>query len=150
MEASLAVGSIRPGVAGDIDRVCAIDEVAQADGDRREFIKDSLEGGQCLVATDETGSITGYAVLEYSFFGHGFLSMVYTAADHRRQRYATTLIDHVEVICRTEKIFSSTNLSNVPMQSLFAKRGYQMSGVVYGLDADDPELIYSKGLRNAK
>jgi hypothetical protein len=44
--------------------------------------------------------------------------------------------------------FTSTNLSNIPMQSLLAKMGYLLSGVIHHLDEDDPELVYVKYLNN--
>ena len=46
-------------------------------------------------------------------------------------------------------IYISTNLSNLPMQSLLAKLGYRLSGVIHHLDEGDPELVYVKYLRGA-
>jgi hypothetical protein len=54
----------------------------------------------------------------------------------------------LESECRTEKLFTSTNLSNLPMQSLLAKRGYKLSGVIDNLDPGDPELVYFKFVGN--
>ena len=42
------------------------------------------------------------------------------------------------------KLFTSTNRSNAPMQSLLAKLGYRPSGVIENLDEGDPELVYMK------
>jgi ribosomal protein S18 acetylase RimI-like enzyme len=65
----------------------------------------------------------------------------------RRQNYGAALMNHMETNCLTEKIFTSTNLSNVPMQGLLAKLGYRLSGVIHNLnDDDDPELVYCKVL----
>ena len=55
-------------------------------------------------------------------------------------------MNHLETVCQTEKIFTSTNLSNFPMQALLAKLGYKLSGVIHNLDEDDPELVYCKAL----
>jgi hypothetical protein len=46
----------------------------------------------------------------------------------------------------TEKLFTSTNLSNLPMQGIMSKLGYRPSGVIENLDPGDPELIYFKRL----
>jgi hypothetical protein len=32
------------------------------------------------------------------------------------------------------------------MQALFAKLGYELSGVIYNLDEGDPELVYIKAV----
>ncbi len=50
----------------------------------------------------------------------------------------------MESISRGEKLFTSTNLSNLPMQALLAKLGYTLSGVIHNLDEGDPELVYFK------
>jgi hypothetical protein len=42
----------------------------------------------------------------------------------------------------TAKLFTSTKLSNQPMQRLLARLGWPSAGIVYGLDEDDPELFY--------
>lgn len=49
-----------------------------------------------------------------------------------------------ESICQTTKLFTSTNLSNLPMQALLTKLGYRLSGVIHNLDDGDPELVYFK------
>ncbi len=33
------------------------------------------------------------------------------------------------------------------MQALFAKVGFELSGIIYNLDLDDPELVYYKRAR---
>ena len=38
----------------------------------------------------------------------------------------------------------STNASNTAANALFAKAGFEGSGIVYNLDPGDPELIYVK------
>jgi hypothetical protein len=58
-----------------------------------------------------------------------------------------TLLRHLESFCETSKLFISTNLSNLPMQSLLAKLVYVLSGVIHNLDEGDPELVYFKRLR---
>ncbi len=56
---------------------------------------------------------------------------------------------HVEVLCQTDKLFTSTNQSNRPMQKLLEKLGYQPSGYIENLDEGDPELVYFKRLKAA-
>lgn len=73
--------------------------------------------------------------------------MLYVHANHRRRGAGTALVQHLESLCQTPKLFTSTNLSNLAMQSLLAKLGYELSGVIHNLDEGDPELVYFKRLR---
>jgi ribosomal protein S18 acetylase RimI-like enzyme len=94
------------------------------------------------------GEITiGYVVLDYSFYENGFISMLCVHPDYRRQGVGERLMQQVEGVCRTEKLFTSTNLSNTAMQRLLARLGYVLSGVIHNLDEDDPELVYFKLLK---
>jgi GNAT superfamily N-acetyltransferase len=72
--------------------------------------------------------------------------MLYVDANFRRAGAGSALLKHLESICRTSKLFTSTNLSNLPMQSLLAKTGYVLSGVIHNLDEGDPEIVYFKRL----
>ena len=91
-------------------------------------------------------------MLEYSFYGHGFLAMLYVHPNHRMHGVGAGLIRHVEGICRTEKLFTSTNESNLPMQALLTKLSYAPSGIIHNLDAGDPEIVFFKQVttRNAE
>lgn len=138
--------AIRPAVPNDVDAVCAFDVVAQREDGRREFIRQAVEKGTCYVAVAEPG-VVGYGVLDYTFYRQGCVEMLYVADGQRRRGVGTTLIEHLEGQCQTPKVFTSTNLSNLPMQALLAKRGYMLSGVIHNLDEGDPEIVYCKRLR---
>jgi GNAT superfamily N-acetyltransferase len=135
--------SIRQGVGADAEELLAFDRVAAVDEGRRDYIRRVIAAGECWVAI-EGGHIKGYLVLNYSFFEQGFVALLYVAAEGRRQGVGRTLMQHAESICDTPKLFTSTNLSNHPMQALLAHLGYKLSGVVQDLDENDPELIYVK------
>lgn len=123
--------------------IASFDHVAQYDNRRLEFIRRSIANRNCYVVSVE-GKTIGYAVLEYSFYENGFISMLYVQQEYRRRGVGEELTQHLEVVCRTEKLFTSTNESNTAMQSLLAKLGYVLSGVIDNLDEGDPELIYFK------
>lgn len=131
----------RPATAADIEPICALDEISQQEAGRRAFIEDSVRAGYAHVVTSGE-SVVGYGVLHYNFFSQGFIAMLYIHRDHRRAGAGTSMMRHLETLCRTEKLFTSTNLSNLPMQALLGKLGYQPSGVIHNLDPGDPELIY--------
>ena len=136
---------IRTATYRDVDAICEFDHIGQQNSQRRAFIERSVEAGHCFVA-EVNRQVVGYAVLEYSFYGKGFVSMLYVHPEYRRKGLGTTLMQHLESICQTSKIFTSTNLSNLPMQSLLVKLGYILCGVINHLDEDDPELVYVKYL----
>jgi GNAT superfamily N-acetyltransferase len=125
--------------------ISSFDHIAQQDDERKTFIERSIAAGSCFIARN-IDSIVGYAVLEYSFFAMGFVSMLYVHPDWRRRDVGAALMRHLESACRTSKLFTSTNLSNLPMQSLLANLGYRLSGVIHALDEGDPELVYVKYL----
>jgi ribosomal protein S18 acetylase RimI-like enzyme len=135
--------SIRQASQADIDVICAFDHIAQSSSPRRKFIRRSVDSDSCFVI-ETRKQVAGYIVLEYSFYEEGFISMLYIHPEYRHQGAGEMLMRHVEPVCQTAKLFASTNLSNHPMQSLFTKLGYKLSGVIHDLDEGDPELVYVK------
>jgi len=108
---------------------------------------ESEERACALVALREN-AVVGYAEVAPAFFGRQFVSLLSVHPGHRRQGLATALMKAVESRCKESKLFTSTNLSNQPMQSLLANMGYRLCGVVEELDEGDPELVFVKRLRN--
>ena len=137
---------IRQGEPPDAEGLIAFDHVCRTDARRGDFIRRSIADGNCLVA-EAGGVLAGYAVLEHGFFGMGLIAMVYTKPESRRRGVGSALVAQCEARCRTPKLFTSTNLSNAPMQALLAKHGYTMTGFIDNLDEGDPELVYFKRLR---
>jgi ribosomal protein S18 acetylase RimI-like enzyme len=86
--------------------------------------------------------VIGIGVLEYTFFDHGFVSLIYVKGQERRTGAGEMLLSRLISLCRAPKLFSSTNRSNFPMQALLLKTGFAESGIIYNLDVGDPELIY--------
>ncbi len=131
--------SIRPAVAGDIEALCSLDLIARRENERREFIRREVIAGNCFVAVMNK-TVVGYGVLNYTFYNNGCIEMIYIDSNHRRRGAGTALLKHMESLCQTPKLFTSTNLSNLPMQSLLAKLDYVLSGVIHNLDEGDPEM----------
>ncbi|MEM6729902.1 MAG: GNAT family N-acetyltransferase [Myxococcota bacterium] len=125
----------------DVEAMCAVDEEA-----RREFIRRSVHKGAAYVALGDT-TVVGYAVFEHTFFERGFISMLMVDPMHRRAGVGAAMVRHIEGLCQSERIFTSTNRSNQPMQALLRKLGYRHSGTVEDLDPDDPELFFSRRVR---
>lgn len=132
---------IREATPADRGSIIGFDEVVQQDPERTRFIDRAVGSGQCLVV-EVNGQIAAYGVLEYTFFGNGFVSMLYVAPTARRRGVGTMLMDSFVSRCSTAKLFTSTNESNVPMRRLLETHGWIPSGIIHNLDVDDPELVY--------
>ena len=137
---------IRRAVPADEEQIASFDGIVQTVPARLEYLRRVIERGICYVAVEE-GVAAGYVIFNYSFFEQGFVELLYVSASARRRGIGAALMQYVERLCTTPKLFTSTNLSNHPMQALLAKRGYKLSGVVHDLDEGDPELVYVKYLR---
>jgi ribosomal protein S18 acetylase RimI-like enzyme len=138
--------SIRPASESDVEALCSLDLIAYREDERREFIRRSVASATCFVAVADE-RVVGYGVLNYTFYHNGFIDMLYVQSEHRRSGMGAALLGHLESLCQTPKLFTSTNLSNLPMQSLLSKFGYELTGVIHNLDVDDPEIVYFKRLR---
>ena len=134
---------IRQAVEADQLAICSFYHIAQYDDKQKQFIIDAVSSGHCFVAVVD-GNVVGFIVLDYTFYACGFISLLYVHPDFRRQGIGSQLIRHAETICQTEKLFTSTNESNVPMQGLLCKLGYVRSGTIENLDEGDPEWVYFK------
>ncbi len=138
--------SIRLANESDVEDLCSLDLIAVREEKRREFIRRSVASNTCYVAVAKN-EVIGYGVLNYTFFGNGSIDMLYVHSNHRRRGAGEVLLRYLESLCETPKLFITTNLSNLAMQSLLVKLGYALSGVIHNLDEGDPELVYFKRLR---
>ena len=134
---------VEPARAGYLERILAMDpRVADTPG-RRAFHERAFADGETLVA--RSGSeVIGFAVFDRSFFEQPFIALLYAEPAHRRAGVASAIVRHIESICPGEKLFTSTNESNAPMQRLCQRLGYVRSGWIENLDEGDPEIIYCK------
>jgi GNAT superfamily N-acetyltransferase len=142
--------SIQRATGIHLDSIYGLDPKARSDAVRRDFIQRAVSFGNCYIGSLDDEALVAYGVLDYSFFSYGFIPLVYIGVDHRRQGHGLTLMKYLESYCRTAKLFTSTNLSNIPMQMLLRKLTYKLSGVIHDLDEGDPELIYCKAIRVVK
>ncbi|WP_406110254.1 GNAT family N-acetyltransferase [Kitasatospora purpeofusca] len=130
-----AAPSDRTAIAG-IDTVAAVGDPA-----RRAAVRRWCEEGLVLVAEDPSGPL-GYAVLEYTFFEQGFVTMLMVASGARRRGVGSLLLGAAGAACTAPKLFTSTNVSNLPMQRLLQREEWRAVGLLHGLDDGDPELFF--------
>jgi ribosomal protein S18 acetylase RimI-like enzyme len=138
---------IRIAHADDLAAILGIDELASSDEQHRQtYLRRRVERGECLVSVEEAG-LAGYVVARpRHFFGRGFVDLLLVAPRYRRRGVARSLmaaaIGHLAGTSDFDRVFTSTNRSNQPMQQLLAADGWQFSGELEGLDPGDPELVY--------
>lgn len=132
---------IRQAGIEDHEAICAIDSVAATSVKRRNQIRNWLETAHCCVV-EVNGRVAGYGVLTQYFHGHPFIELIMVDPQFRRQGLGAAIIRHFRSTLTQPKLFSSTNLSNKPMQDLFAKLGFRASGYIENLDEGDPEIIF--------
>jgi ribosomal protein S18 acetylase RimI-like enzyme len=113
---------------------------------RAEYLTEAIRKRECYIAR-EGWDVLGFAVLTQEFFGEHFIELLVVHPDQRRRGVASALIRHIEQIVPTEKLFTSTNESNAPMQALCETLGFVKSGWIDNLDDGDPEVIYFKRLK---
>ena len=137
---------IRLTTPADLDVVIGIDPVAQAEAPRRKFLEAALESGECWLA-ERAGLPLGFVVLQYSFYGNGFVPLLVVEPAFRRQGVGRALLEYVASACTTSKLFTSTNESNTAMRSLLAGARFEPSGIIHNLEPGDPELVFFRLLR---
>lgn len=84
----------------------------------------------------------GHGVPEQSFFARGFGTLLTVAAGARGRGVGPCLLTAVETACTTAELFTSTHISNHPVQHLLRRAGRRPVGLLHGFDEGDPELIH--------
>ncbi|MFE2019111.1 GNAT family N-acetyltransferase [Streptomyces sp. NPDC059499] len=126
----------------DADALLQIDSVARdGDDERHMSIRRWCRRGLVAMAEDASGAL-GYCVVEYTFFEQGFVTMLMVAPAARGRGVGARLHAHAAASRTTPKLFTSTNVSNQPMQRLLQRAGWSPVGLLHGLDEGDPELFY--------
>lgn len=113
----------------------------------RQTLQEAVQAQTAYLAICD-GETAGFAIFDYSFYRLGFLSLLFVLPQYRHKGVASALMHFLEQNCTTRKLFTSTNLSNLPMQAVLVKCGYLLAGIIHHLDEGDPELVYVKILNN--
>jgi ribosomal protein S18 acetylase RimI-like enzyme len=108
--------TIRPAVRTDLEHISRMDAEARVDQSRRATIEGATCRGECFVALDGATPL-GFGVMNHEVFGRAFVLLIYVDAAHRRRHIATCLFDEFERRYKTNRIFTSANLSNLAMQA---------------------------------
>ena len=93
-----------------------------------------------------SGRTVGYTVTAPWFFGHRFLELLYVDAPHRRNGIGVQLLADFESGDGPD-VFTSTNISNAPMQGLLLSRHWSPRGMLHWTHDDDAEVFYAKTVK---
>jgi ribosomal protein S18 acetylase RimI-like enzyme len=137
--------TVRQGRPGDAAALKALDTVMPLDSRRAVSIDEWFERDIVFVA-EVDGTVVGYAVFNHDFFDYGNVDMLMLHRDFRGQRIGEQLLQALQGVCDTPKLFCTTNVSNHRMQRLLSRCGFLACGFIDELDPGDPELVYVKRL----
>jgi GNAT superfamily N-acetyltransferase len=130
---------VRAAQAGDAAAIAAIDPGGL--GSPAEIR--ALVAGQASLVAVERGEVAGFLALKPGhFYGRDFIDLLYVAPRWRRHGVGRALMRAALRNAATSRVFVSTNQSNTPMRQLLRSEGWTPSGVLTGLDEDDPEHIF--------
>lgn len=133
----------------NFNSIMDLDESVYGLRTRGKFIAESILKDECFAASIN-GMIIGFAILNYTFYENGFVGLLIVDNSYRRMKVGKKLMEYAEYKCSTEKLFTSTNQSNLPMQGLLESCGYVRSGFIDNLDEGDQELVYFKRIEKGK
>lgn len=111
--------------------------------ERHSELSEAAGNGRMRVAVSDGD--TARSVVAPWFFGAPFLALVYVKSDMRGQGIGSRLLEDFEQ-AHGPQVFTSTNLSNAPMQRLLRHRLWTPCGMLNGLDEGDPEIFFAKHL----
>jgi ribosomal protein S18 acetylase RimI-like enzyme len=138
---TLARSTVRQANAADRDALIALNPGLLRAGHGAERAWASLAAGRVLVA-EVNGRVVGQLVYDYHFFDRAFIEHLIVHPEFRRRGIGAALVREAVTRCDTHDVFTSTNESNIPMQAMLAKLGFQHAGTVDHLDPGDPEWFY--------
>jgi predicted GNAT family acetyltransferase len=94
---------IRLAAADDLEQICRFENLTQSEESRRKYLRTATESGECWVV-ENAEIVIAYAIMNYSFFGRGFVQIAYVHPSHRRKGLASQLLGELESLCESDRI----------------------------------------------
>jgi GNAT superfamily N-acetyltransferase len=128
-------------------RATSADADAMKDFEWKVPAEDISAGDVYIAGVESTPQ--GFAIFNRTFFNRPWIAVLFVHESHRRHGVARALIQGIEEFCANQKLFTSTSLCNVAMQSLLNQQGFKLTGVIENL-GPQPELVYFKLCSNQR
>ena len=116
---------------------------------REEKIIKAISDNECFIVLVDNGEV-GFIIFDYRFFDQGWIELIIIEEKYRGKGIGGQAINLICRQCKTDKVFTSTNRSNIQMQKALTKVGFTFAGKIDGLDDGDPELFYYKKIKSKK
>ena len=116
---------------------------------REEKITKAILNKECFIIMADNRAV-GFVLFDYRFFDQGWIELIIIEEEYRGKGIGGQTFDLLCKQCKTNKVFTSTNSSNIRMQKALTKVGFSFAGKIDGLDDGDPELFYYKETNNKK
>lgn len=129
-----------------VDFDYSLDAVEHIELKREEKITKAILDKECSIILKNDIAI-GFVIFDYRFFDQGWVELIIIDEKYRGKGVGGQTFDLICKQCKTDKVFTSTNSSNIPMQKALAKAGFSFAGKLIGLDDGDPELFYYKEIK---
>ncbi|MEQ9265823.1 MAG: GNAT family N-acetyltransferase [Balneolaceae bacterium] len=127
----------------------ALDKIEHIELKREEKITKAISDKECFIILAGNKAV-GFILFDHRFFDQGWIELIIIEEKYRGKGIGGQAIDLICKQSKTNKVFTSTNSSNVPMQKALAKVGFTFAGKIDGLDEGDPELFYFKKIDGRK
>ncbi len=129
-----------------IDFDYSLDKGEHIELKREARITEAILDNECFVILANDRAV-GFVIFNYRFFNQGWIELIIIEKKYRGKGIGGQAFDLICKQCKTNKIFTSTNTSNIQMQKALSKVGFSFAGEINGLDEGDPELFYYKRLK---
>jgi len=126
-----------------VDFDYSLDKVEHIELKREEKITKAILNKECFIILANSIAV-GFVIFDYRFFDQGWIELIIIGEKYRGNGIAGQVFNLLCKQCKTNKVFTSTNNSNIQMQKALGKAGFSFAGKLDGLDDGDPELFYYK------
>jgi RimJ/RimL family protein N-acetyltransferase len=127
----------------------ALDKHEHIEWKREEKIAKAISHDKCYVVLADNLEV-GFIIFDYRFFDRGWIELMVIEEKYRGKGIGGQALDLICEQSKTNKVFTSTNTSNLQMQKALAKAGFAFAGKIVGLDEGDPELFYYKKIKRGE
>jgi RimJ/RimL family protein N-acetyltransferase len=126
-----------------------LDKIEHVELRREEKITKAISNDECLIILQGNRKV-GFVIFDYRFFDQGWIELIIIDETYRGKGIGGKVFDILCEQCKSDKVFTSTNRSNVQMQRALEKAAFTFAGEIKGLDDGDPELFYYKKINEPK